>query len=144
VFPDVSLVIRLLQPNTENEQTWEMWNVPVDRVEEEVNNSFSTVMIVRVAVSAARQYPLRPITPRISSHITVFKFAVNRSYATNRSNASDLLSQTLDVKRGSRREDTVGPFILGVSPSQQSAENVKRWSELSTGGKGVCREQEWS
>ena len=101
-------------------------------------------MIVRVAVSAARQYPLRPITPKIPSQIIVFRFAVNRSYATHRNNASDLLSQTLDVKRGSRRKDTVGPFVLGVSPSQQSAENVKRWSELSTGGKGVCHEQAWS
>jgi len=98
-------------------------------------------MIVRIAVAATRQYPLRQMTPRISTQIAVFKFAVNRSYATHRSNASDLLSQTLDVKRGSRREDTVGPFVLGVPPSQQSAENVKRWSELSTGGKGVCHEQ---
>ena len=93
-------------------------------------------------MSTTRQCLLRPLTPRIS--IVSFKFAVNRSYATHRGNASDLLSQTLDVKRGSRREDTVGPFILGVPPSKQSAENVKRWSELSTGGKGVCRERTWS
>ena len=92
-------------------------------------------------MSAMRQCPLRPITPRIAPRISLFKFVVKRSYATNRTNASDLLSQTLDVKRGSRRGDTVGPFILGVPPSEQGAENVKRWSELTTGGKGVCREQ---
>lgn len=98
-------------------------------------------MIVRVTVSVARQCLLRPTTPKISSQIALFKFTVNRSYATHRNHASDLLSQTLDVKRGTRREDTVGPFVLGVPPSQQSAENVKKWSELSTGGKGVCSER---
>ena len=91
-------------------------------------------------MSATRQCLLRSTTPRLSSQIAVFKLTVNRSYATHRSNASDLLSQTLDVKRGSQREDRVGPFVLGVSPSKQSGENMKKWSELSTGGKGVCRE----
>jgi len=101
-------------------------------------------MIVRITASATRQCFLRPITPNNSSRIAVLKFTVYRSYATHRSNASDLLSQTLDVKRGSRREDTVGPFVLGVPPSKQSAENVKKWSELSTGGKGVLYEHAWS
>lgn len=96
------------------------------------------VMIFRIAVSATRQCPLRSTTPKISSQIIAFKFTVNRSYATHRRNASELLSQTLDVKRGTRREDTVGPFILGVPPSQQSSGNAKKWSELSSGGKGVC------
>jgi len=82
-------------------------------------------------------YLLRPTTQRISSQIVVFKYAAIRSHATHRNHASDLLSQTLDVKRGTRREDTVGPFVLGVPPSQQSAENVKKWSQLSPGGKAV-------
>lgn len=60
-----------------------------------------------------------------------------KSYATQRSSASDLLAQTLDTKHQSgRRQDSVGPFALGVSPSAQSAQNVKKWSELGTGGKG--------
>jgi hypothetical protein len=59
-----------------------------------------------------------------------------KPYAT-RQNASDILSQTLDVKRQTtRRQDTVGPFGLGVPPSAQSAHNGKKWSELSRGGKG--------
>ena len=94
-------------------------------------------------MSATRQCLLRPTTSRISSRVAVSKFAVNRAYATHRNNASDLLSQTLDVKRGTRREDTVGPFVLGVPPSKQGAGNAKKWSELSTGGKGAFREQEW-
>ena len=97
-------------------------------------------MIVRITLFTTRQCLLRAITPKASPQTSVPKFTVNRSYATHRKDASDLLSQTLDVKRGSRREDTVGPFILGVVSSQQSAENVKRWSELSSGGKGVCRQ----
>lgn len=93
---------------------------------------------------ATRQCLLRLTTPKISPRITVPKLVVHRTYVTPRSNASDLLSQTLDVKRGIRREDTVGPFVLGVPPSQRGAENVKKWSELSTGGKGVCFERSWS
>ena len=125
---------------------WEKSKVPVDRVKNSGRSQrpFSTVMIVRVAVSATRQRLLRPLTPRISLQTIGFKFVLNRAYATHRGNASDLLSQTLDVKRGSRREDTVGPFMLGVPPSKQSAENVKRWSELSAGGKGMCHKQAWS
>lgn len=97
-----------------------------------MSTTFPRVMIARVAVSARRLCLLRP-----TSQIDVFKCAKIRSYATHRNHAPDLLSQTLDVKRGTRREDTVGPFILGVPPSQQGVENVKKWSELSPGGKGV-------
>ena len=103
-----------------------------------MSTTFPRVMIARVAVSAKRLCLLRPSTQRISSQI--LKCPTIRFYAAHRNHAPDLLSQTLDVKRGTRREDTVGPFVLGVPPSQQSAENVKRWSELSTGGKGVCFE----
>jgi len=73
-------------------------------------------------------------SPRpVISHFACFTFA--RTYAT-RGSASDLLSQTLDVKRQTtRKQDSVGPFGLGVPPSAQSAENVKKWSQLGTGGK---------
>jgi import inner membrane translocase subunit TIM21 len=70
----------------------------------------------------------------------------SRCYATRRDTPphvqsgvgpSSLLSQALDQKqRGSRREDSVGPFQLGLSQSSFGEGTTKRWSELSPKGKG--------
>jgi hypothetical protein len=60
-----------------------------------------------------------------------------RTYATQR--AADVLSSSLDTKqRGNPRvHDSVGPFQLGVSQAAlRNGERVKKWSELSTKGKG--------
>lgn len=69
----------------------------------------------------------------------------SRKYATHRqaTESSSLLSQSLDTgnRANQRRQngDSVGPFQLGVSQSSLGQkENVKKWSELSTGGKGTC------
>lgn len=60
-----------------------------------------------------------------------------RAYATHRDPVpSSLLSSSLDQKPGqSRGGDSVGPFALGVQPSVRNGEKVKKWSELSRGGK---------
>jgi hypothetical protein len=72
----------------------------------------------------------RPVISRVSCVILA------RTYAS-RGSASNFLPQSLDIKpQATRRQETVGPFGLGVSPSAQSPKNVKRWSELGTGGKG--------
>lgn len=62
-----------------------------------------------------------------------------RNFATHRDPLpSSLLTSALDQKqRGSQRDESVGPFQLGVQPSLRHGEKVKKWSELSTGGKGV-------
>jgi hypothetical protein len=70
----------------------------------------------------------------------------SRHYATHRHtptyaqpglNTSSLLSQALDQKqRGARREDTVGPFQLGLSRPSFNEGTAKKWSELSPKGKG--------
>jgi len=62
-----------------------------------------------------------------------------RRYATHRDPLpSSLLTAALDQKqRGAQRDESVGPFQLGVQPSIRHGEKVKKWSELSTGGKGV-------
>ncbi len=67
----------------------------------------------------------------------------SRHYATHRDNpqpglsTSSLLSQALDQKqRGVRREDTVGPFQLGLSQPSFNGGTAKKWSELSPKGKG--------
>ena len=70
----------------------------------------------------------------------------SRRYATHRDtptyaqpglSKSSLLSQALDQKqRGSRREDTVGPFQLGLSQPSSNEGSAKKWSELSPKGKG--------
>jgi len=60
-----------------------------------------------------------------------------RRYATHRDPLpSSLLTSALDQKqRGAQRVESVGPFQLGVQPSIRHGEKVKKWSELSTGGK---------
>ncbi len=74
-----------------------------------------------------------------------------RQYAThpegvNLNNPTSHLSQSLDTKhqRSSVRPDTVGPFQLGISQQAlRSGEKVKKWSELSTGGKGTSPLTPW-
>jgi mitochondrial import inner membrane translocase subunit TIM21 len=70
----------------------------------------------------------------------------SRHYATHRDapiyqqpgvGSSSLLSQALDKKeRGFRREDSVGPFQLGLSQPSFDNGTAKKWSELSPKGKG--------
>lgn len=65
-----------------------------------------------------------------------------RTFVTHQDAASSsLLSSALDQKqRATRlnREDSVGPFTLGISEaSLKHGKKVKQWSELSTGGKGA-------
>ncbi|GLB36445.1 putative TIM21 [Lyophyllum shimeji] len=63
-----------------------------------------------------------------------------RKYATHRdtdATQSSQLSHSLDTKqRAVPRGDSVGPFHLGLAQSSlKKGERVKKWSELSTGGK---------
>ena len=62
-----------------------------------------------------------------------------RRYATHRDSLpSSLLTSALDQKqRGAQRDESVGPFQLDIQPSIRRGEKVKKWSELSTGGKGM-------
>lgn len=64
-----------------------------------------------------------------------------RSYAArnDRVAASSLLSSALEQKqRENRGEDYVGPFQLGlIPPTPRGGGNTKKWSELSTAGKGT-------
>jgi hypothetical protein len=67
--------------------------------------------------------------------------STTRGHATHRdASASSLLTSALDQKQRSsqlNREDAVGPFQLGISQaSLRRGEKAKKWSELSTGGKG--------
>ncbi|KAH7883842.1 TIM21-domain-containing protein [Phlebopus sp. FC_14] len=67
---------------------------------------------------------------------------LSRGYATHRDAApSSLLTSALEQKQRTsslNREDSIGPFQLGISQaSLQRAEQVKKWSELTTGGKVV-------
>lgn len=77
--------------------------------------------------------------------LIVAKFS-SRHYATHRDaptypqpgvGSSSLLSQALDQKqKGFRREDSVGPFQLGLSQPSYDHGTAKKWSELSPKGKG--------
>jgi import inner membrane translocase subunit TIM21 len=75
-----------------------------------------------IAVKCSRYYATRRDTP---------------AYAQSSVGTSSLLSQALDQKqRGARREDSVGPFQLGLSQPSFSEGTAKKWSELSPKGKG--------
>ncbi|KAG1885609.1 TIM21-domain-containing protein [Suillus subluteus] len=73
--------------------------------------------------------------------------AIFGSFVTHQDAASSLLSSALDQKqRGTRlnREDSVGPFTLGISQGSLKGKKVKQWSELSTGGKVIRTTQRTS
>ncbi|CAL1696398.1 unnamed protein product [Somion occarium] len=66
-----------------------------------------------------------------------------RTYATHRDAATasttPLLSQALDQRqRSARRQDSVGPFQLGlIPPTPQDVGEIKKWSQLNTTEKVV-------
>ena len=81
---------------------------------------------------------------RLSCSRAIFRVvAARRTYATYRGmdfgERSQLLAESLDTKqRSEAKQDHVGPFQLGLSPSAlRKGEKVQKWSELSTGGKGA-------
>jgi import inner membrane translocase subunit TIM21 len=77
---------------------------------------------------------------RSAAHVVGFK----RKYATHRSSMDfgekSQLLESLDTKqqRSDHKHDNVGPFQLGLSQAARKGEPIKKWSELSTGGKGAC------
>ena len=75
-----------------------------------------------VAVKCSRYYATRRDTP---------------TYTQPGVGTSSLLTQALDQKqRGARRNDSVGPFQLGLSQPSFNEGAAKKWSELSPKGKG--------
>jgi hypothetical protein len=67
-------------------------------------------------------------------------FQSYRRFATHRDALpSSLLNAALDQQqqRGAQRDGSVGPFQLGIQPSFRQGEKVKKWSELTTTGKGM-------
>lgn len=67
---------------------------------------------------------------------------ISRSYANGHGGTpSSLLTSALDQKQrtshSANKDDSVGPFQLGISQAAlRRGEKVKKWSELSVGGKG--------
>ncbi|KAI0735452.1 TIM21-domain-containing protein [Earliella scabrosa] len=93
--------------------------------------------------------PTYSISPRIS--VVVLPRPGCQSYATHadlkagagasgsKPTAQSLLSHALDQRqRAARREDSAGPFTLGITPPRpDEVKPEKKWSELSVGGKVV-------
>lgn len=98
-------------------------------------------MSVRLVTVLCRSHQgLSACTTRHKPSSTFLQFP--RRFATHRDPLpSSLLTSTLDQKQRGNiqgQNDSVGPFALGVQPSLRHGEKVKKWSELSTGGKGMC------
>ena len=68
------------------------------------------------------------------------RWVTSRAYTGGQSTPSSLLTSALDQKQRTShpsREDSVGPFQLGISQAAlRRGEKAKKWSELSVGGKG--------
>jgi import inner membrane translocase subunit TIM21 len=87
-----------------------------------------------------------PLISPICTHKKRAVLTIYRQYATHREapsnthpplSSSSLLSQALNQKqRRFRREDSVGPFQLGLSQPSYDDGSSKKWSELSPKGKG--------
>ena len=98
--------------------------------------------IHRVAIRASAVSCYKPLSKAFSNR-GKSAILVYRTYATHRDPLpnSSLLSHALD-QRSSRagREDSMGAFRLGlVPPTPNETGNVKKWSELSLGGKGALQ-----
>ncbi|KAH0838527.1 TIM21-domain-containing protein [Lanmaoa asiatica] len=80
---------------------------------------------------------LLPIPDKLSLALCV----VSRTYTSGQSTPASLLTSALDQKQRishSSREDSVGPFQLGISRAAlRRGEKAKKWSELSVGGKVI-------
>lgn len=94
----------------------------------------------------------RPLTRILSHHAhwprsNYLHLTACRSYAarSDRVSASSLLSSALEQKpRENRAEDYAGPFQLGlIPPTPRGGGNTKKWSELSTAGKGASYALPW-
>ncbi|KAH9044768.1 hypothetical protein EDB85DRAFT_2070861 [Lactarius pseudohatsudake] len=88
-------------------------------------------------------FPTRICAHKRRTLITIYRhYATHRDPPSNthpRVDSSSLLSQALDQKqRKFRREDSVGPFQLGLSQPYVDGSS-KKWSELSPKGKGQSR-----
>ena len=85
----------------------------------------------------------RCLSPLSCSRVIFRVVKAKRTYATYRGmdfgERSQLLAESLDTRqRSEAKQDHVGPFQLGLSPSAlRKGEKVQKWSELSTGGKGT-------
>lgn len=80
-------------------------------------------------------------TPQRRTILTIYRqYATHREAPSNTHtplNSSSLLSQALNQKQGRfHREDSVGPFQLGLSQPSYDNGSSKKWSELSPKGKG--------
>ncbi|KAH9922005.1 TIM21-domain-containing protein [Epithele typhae] len=64
---------------------------------------------------------------------------LNPGASSNKPTASSLLANALDqTQRSSRREDSAGPFSLGITPPRPGElKPEKKWSELNAAGKVV-------
>ena len=96
-------------------------------------------MITNLSILTQRRCSSRLSCPRAIFRVVVAR----RTYATYRGmdfgERSQLLTESLDTRqRSEAKQDHVGPFPLGLSPSTlRKGEKVQKWSELSTGGKGA-------
>ena len=77
--------------------------------------------------------------PGCQSYATHADLKAGAGASGSKPTAQSLLSHALDQRqRAARREDSAGPFTLGITPPRpDEVKPEKKWSELSVGGKGA-------
>ncbi|RPD63224.1 hypothetical protein L227DRAFT_592146 [Lentinus tigrinus ALCF2SS1-6] len=75
----------------------------------------------------------------VQTYATHAPLRTSETASGSKPTAASLLSSALDQKqRAARREDSAGPFTLGITPPRpDEVKPEKKWSELSVGGKVV-------
>lgn len=93
-----------------------------------------------------RSAPFAPVRLRVvqvvlgrQTYATHAELKAGPSAGSSKPTAQSLLNSALDLRqRAARREDSAGPFTLGITPPRlDEVKPEKKWSELSAGGKGT-------
>ncbi len=97
-------------------------------------------LLSRRAATVIHQHVSRAkLSTRHANFTYLFRtYATHRDPPISKQSPGPLLSHTLDQRAGARQRDNVGPFQLGlIPPTPRDGASQKKWSELSTGGKGA-------
>ena len=98
--------------------------------------------LCRSSVTPSRLPTTSRLRVIVQTYATQAELRTNATASGSKPTAASLLSSALDQKqRAARREDSAGPFTLGITPPRpDEVKPEKKWSELSVGGKGTSHQ----
>ena len=98
--------------------------------------------LCRSSVTPSRLPTTSRLRVIVQTYATQAELRTNATASGSKPTAASLLSSALDQKqRAARREDSAGPFTLGITPPRpDEVKPEKKWSELSVGEKGTSHQ----